>query len=213
MGYGREGFIWGISSSLVVYVEREAEVVRICVWACVFNVFIFFKVVQPTPYPSPHIFRWIQDGEFPLPVMKLSLRNRFTVSTSDSSVPRQEPKHRVSVVPTEYSAFLCRSLLVITPSALTHVVCHCIGVQDGVPLLIRLVLPWPSLSPLWIYQPLILIPVESRRAGFTWPCAFVYCENSFLFSAGQYPCVLKDQAYLAVHFSGIWLFSGLGNGE
>lgn len=69
-----------------------------------FNVFIFFKVVQPTPYPSPHIFGWIQDGEFPLPVMKLSLRNRFTVSTSDFSVPRQEPKkHRVSVVPAEYS--------------------------------------------------------------------------------------------------------------
>lgn len=107
-----------------------------------FNVFIFFKVVQPTPYPSPHIFGWIQDGEFPLPVMKLSLRNRFTVSTSDFSVPRQEPKkHRVSVVPAEYSAFLSRSLLVITPSALTHIVCHYIGVQDGVPLLIRFVLP------------------------------------------------------------------------
>lgn len=90
MGYGREGFVWGLSSSLVVYVERKAEVVRICAWARVFNVFIAFKGAQPTPYPSPHIFRWIQYCEFPLPVMKLSLR--FTVSTSDFSVPRQEPK-------------------------------------------------------------------------------------------------------------------------
>lgn len=30
MGYGREGFVWGLSSSLVVYMERKAEVVRIC---------------------------------------------------------------------------------------------------------------------------------------------------------------------------------------
>lgn len=69
----------------------------LCVIVHVFNVFIVFKVAQPTPSPWPHILRWIPYCELPLEVMKLSLRNRFNFSTSDFSVLRQEPRKQESI--------------------------------------------------------------------------------------------------------------------
>lgn len=166
-----EGSVFSLAFHSRVENRDCASLCVICVWS------YFSKWVNPQPILHSKTLGGFSSVSFPWD-HETSIKKRFAFSVSKLSVLRQEPrKQQSSHRPSEFVQCF--------PAQLPAGECST-GIQDGIPPWTSSVLPWASVSTTWSLSAADLNVSEMETDSFSWPRAFLYLDNSFLFSVSEW---------------------------